>query len=69
MDVRGVADCRRVAKPENVAHVKGPSEDTYNGNRVTALSEAEIDSYVDKFAQAAKNAIAAGFDGTRARAV
>jgi NADPH2 dehydrogenase len=41
----------------------GPSADTYNGNDVAPLSAADIDRFVGHFAQAARNAREAGFDG------
>ncbi|GMK55785.1 hypothetical protein CspeluHIS016_0208410 [Cutaneotrichosporon spelunceum] len=60
----------RVANPELVPTVWGPSDDPYVANpkkpvpvKVTAMGEAEIDRWVAHYVSAAKNAIKAGFDG------
>ncbi|BEJ15972.1 hypothetical protein CspHIS471_0505770 [Cutaneotrichosporon sp. HIS471] len=60
----------RVANPALVPTVYGPSGDPYVANpkkpvpvKVTPMGEAEIDRWVAHYANAAKNAIKAGFDG------
>ncbi|GMK57981.1 hypothetical protein CspeluHIS016_0500130 [Cutaneotrichosporon spelunceum] len=53
----------RVADPKLVPTVFSSSTQTYEGNEVKGMTEAEIDRFVVHFAQAAKNAIEAGFDG------
>lgn len=60
----------RVANPALVPTVWGPSGDPYVANpkkpqpvKVTPMGEAEIDRWVAHYANTAKNAIKAGFDG------
>ncbi len=70
--------CGRIAHPLNLpagAHVLGPSAVAAAGEMYTdaegmkpnampqAMTEADIKAGVEEFAQAAKNAVAAGFDG------
>jgi N-ethylmaleimide reductase len=70
--------CGRIAHPLNLpagAHVLGPSAIAAAGEMYTdaegmrpnamptAMSEADIKAAIEEFAQAAKNAVAAGFDG------
>jgi NADPH2 dehydrogenase len=61
----------RVANPKFVPQVYGPSDGPYAANpkkpeeavQVKGMGEAEIDRWVSHYANAARNAVAAGFDG------
>ncbi|TIA87208.1 hypothetical protein E3P99_03318, partial [Wallemia hederae] len=70
---KGVIFCQlyalgRVASPHLVT-VRGMLDDVYDGNRVTKLSESDIQRYIAHFATAAGNAVdGAGFDGVEIHA-
>ena len=54
----------RVAAPNLVDKVVGPSDGTYNNNNVTALSKDDIQRYVSHFQKAAIRAMEeCNFDG------
>ncbi|KAK4684887.1 hypothetical protein P7C73_g5273, partial [Tremellales sp. Uapishka_1] len=53
----------RVADPSVAATVWGPTDTPYEGTKVAAMTEDDIDRHVEHFRQAALNAIEAGMDG------
>lgn len=59
----GKGDNSRTANPKYANPVFSASTHKWNETKVTGMTEADMDRFVNHYAQAAKNAIEAGFDG------